>query len=60
MWIDALKAENLLAEGATTVAYSYIGPALTEQGRFMKPGISLLQPRHKTFPNRRGIWTGFL
>lgn len=30
MWIDALKAENLLAEGATTVAYSYIGPALTE------------------------------
>jgi len=30
MWIDALKAENLLAEGAQTVAYSYIGPALTE------------------------------
>lgn len=30
MWIEALKAENLLAEGATTVAYSYIGPALTE------------------------------
>ncbi|WP_066830295.1 enoyl-ACP reductase FabV [Rufibacter ruber] len=30
MWMDALKAENLLAEGATTVAYSYIGPALTE------------------------------
>lgn len=30
MWIDALKAENLLAEGALTVAYSYIGPALTE------------------------------
>jgi enoyl-[acyl-carrier protein] reductase / trans-2-enoyl-CoA reductase (NAD+) len=30
MWIDALKSENLLAEGATTVAYSYIGPALTE------------------------------
>ncbi|MET3028103.1 enoyl-ACP reductase FabV [Flavobacterium sp. UW10123] len=30
MWIDALKAENLLAEGAVTVAYSYIGPALTE------------------------------
>lgn len=30
MWIDALKAENLLAPGATTVAYSYIGPALTE------------------------------
>ncbi len=30
MWIDALKSENLLAPGATTVAYSYIGPALTE------------------------------
>lgn len=30
MWIDALKAEGLLAEGAVTVAYSYIGPALTE------------------------------
>jgi enoyl-[acyl-carrier protein] reductase/trans-2-enoyl-CoA reductase (NAD+) len=30
MWIDALKAADLLAPGATTVAYSYIGPALTE------------------------------
>ncbi|MFY0481929.1 enoyl-ACP reductase FabV [Flavobacterium sp. PLA-1-15] len=30
MWIDALKAENLLADGAITVAYSYIGPSLTE------------------------------
>jgi enoyl-[acyl-carrier protein] reductase/trans-2-enoyl-CoA reductase (NAD+) len=30
MWIDALKAEGLLADGATTVAYSYIGPSLTE------------------------------
>ncbi|RTZ01816.1 trans-2-enoyl-CoA reductase family protein [Flavobacterium sp. RSP49] len=30
MWIDALKAQNLLAQGATTVAYSYIGPSLTE------------------------------
>jgi len=30
MWIDALKNENLLAEGFTTVAYSYIGPSLTE------------------------------
>lgn len=30
MWIDALKAENLLAPGANTVAYSYIGPSLTE------------------------------
>ena len=30
MWIDALQAENLLAEGATTVAYSYIGPEVTK------------------------------
>lgn len=30
IWIDALKAENLLADGFTTVAYSYIGPAVTE------------------------------
>jgi len=30
MWIDALKKEGLLADGALTVAYSYIGPALTE------------------------------
>jgi enoyl-[acyl-carrier protein] reductase/trans-2-enoyl-CoA reductase (NAD+) len=30
MWIEALKEQNLLAEGATTVAYSYIGPSLTE------------------------------
>lgn len=30
MWIDALKTENLLADGAVTVAYSYIGPSLTE------------------------------
>ena len=30
MWMEALKAENLLAPGVTTVAYSYIGPSLTE------------------------------
>ena len=30
MWIEALKAENLLAPGVQTIAYSYIGPALTE------------------------------
>jgi enoyl-[acyl-carrier protein] reductase/trans-2-enoyl-CoA reductase (NAD+) len=29
-WIEDLKAAGVLAEGATTVAYSYIGPALTE------------------------------
>lgn len=30
MWIDALKQNNLLADGFKTVAYSYIGPKLTE------------------------------
>ncbi|HEU5078591.1 MAG TPA: enoyl-ACP reductase FabV [Opitutaceae bacterium] len=29
MWIDALLAANVLAPGATTVAYSYIGPQVT-------------------------------
>ena len=28
-WIEALLAEGLLAEGARTIAYSYIGPTLT-------------------------------
>lgn len=30
MWIDALKKQNLLAPKAVTVAYSYIGPKVTE------------------------------
>jgi enoyl-[acyl-carrier protein] reductase/trans-2-enoyl-CoA reductase (NAD+) len=30
MWMKELKDANLLASGATTVAYSYIGPSLTE------------------------------
>lgn len=30
MWIDALKSEGLLTEDFKTVAYSYIGPSLTE------------------------------
>lgn len=29
MWIDALLAENLIAQGTQTYAYSYIGPDLT-------------------------------
>jgi enoyl-[acyl-carrier protein] reductase/trans-2-enoyl-CoA reductase (NAD+) len=29
MWIDALRAAGVLADGALTVAYSYIGPDLT-------------------------------
>ncbi|MFT6835851.1 MAG: enoyl-[acyl-carrier protein] reductase/trans-2-enoyl-CoA reductase (NAD+), partial [Francisellaceae bacterium] len=30
MWVNGLKENNLLAQGATTVAYSYIGPGLTD------------------------------
>ena len=30
MWIDTLKKADVLETGVTTVAYSYIGPALTE------------------------------
>lgn len=29
MWIDALLAEDLLAKGVQTIAYSYIGPEIT-------------------------------
>lgn len=29
-WIDALEEEGLLADGAVTVAYSYVGPKLTQ------------------------------
>ncbi len=29
MWIDALLGEGLLAQGARTIAYSYIGPEVT-------------------------------
>lgn len=30
MWMDALHKADLLSEGAMTIAYSYIGPELTE------------------------------
>ncbi|MBF6640739.1 trans-2-enoyl-CoA reductase family protein [Flavobacterium sp. J49] len=30
MWMEALKNAGVLAEGATTIAYSYIGPEVTE------------------------------
>lgn len=30
MWMDDLKNAGVLAPGATTIAYSYIGPAVTE------------------------------
>ena len=29
LWVEFLRGEGLLAPGAFTVAYSYIGPALT-------------------------------
>jgi len=29
-WINRLEADNLLADGCTTVAYSYVGPKLTK------------------------------
>ena len=29
LWIDALLAANVLTKGATTIAYSYIGPEIT-------------------------------
>lgn len=29
MWIDALKEADVLSEGVTTIAYSYIGPEIT-------------------------------
>jgi len=29
MWVDFLAKENLLAEGVKTIAYDYVGPALT-------------------------------
>ncbi len=29
MWIEALKAADVLEEGATTLAYSYVGPEMT-------------------------------
>lgn len=31
LWIDALQSAGLLAEGAKTVAYSYIGPDVTKE-----------------------------
>ncbi|OWR30063.1 trans-2-enoyl-CoA reductase [Saccharibacillus sp. O23] len=30
LWIDALREGGVLADGATTIAYSYIGPELTK------------------------------
>ncbi|NGZ77614.1 enoyl-ACP reductase FabV [Saccharibacillus alkalitolerans] len=31
LWIDALREGGVLADGATTIAYSYIGPELTQR-----------------------------
>lgn len=51
MWIDLLSKENLLAEGVTAVAYSYIGPELTypiyKDGTIGKAKEHLLASAHK-------------
>ncbi|MHB1948080.1 MAG: enoyl-ACP reductase FabV [Gammaproteobacteria bacterium] len=51
MWIDFLAKENLLADGITTVAYSYIGPELTypiyKEGSIGKAKEDLLATAHK-------------
>ena len=30
MWMNAMKEAGVLADGATTIVYSYIGPEVTE------------------------------
>ncbi|WP_297517767.1 enoyl-ACP reductase FabV [uncultured Clostridium sp.] len=30
LWMEALKSENLLSDGAKTIAYSYLGPKITD------------------------------
>ncbi|CEG56333.1 enoyl-ACP reductase FabV [Legionella fallonii] len=51
MWIDFLREENLLSEGAITVAYSYIGPpvshAIYKDGTIGKAKEHLQQTAHK-------------
>lgn len=51
MWIDFLAKENLLAEGVTTVGYSYIGPELTypiyKEGTIGKAKEDLLATANK-------------
>lgn len=51
MWMDFLAKENLLAEGVTTIAYSYIGPELTypiyKEGTIGKAKEHLLATAHK-------------
>jgi enoyl-[acyl-carrier protein] reductase / trans-2-enoyl-CoA reductase (NAD+) len=61
MWVDFLEKENLLADGATTVAYSYIGPRLThdiyKDGTIGKAKEHLLATAHelnKKLQSRRG------
>lgn len=50
-WIDALQEAGVLAEGATTVAYSYIGPEVTHQiyrsGTIGKAKEDLEQTAHR-------------
>lgn len=50
-WIDALQGAGVLAEGAVTVAYSYIGPEVTHQiyrsGTIGKAKEDLEQTAHR-------------
>lgn len=51
MWLDFLANEKLLADGVTTVAYSYIGPELTypiyKEGTIGKAKEHLLATAHR-------------
>ncbi|SFS34121.1 enoyl-ACP reductase FabV [Marininema halotolerans] len=51
MWIDALDKAGVLAEGATTLAYSYLGPSLTwpiyRDGSIGKAKIDLDATSHR-------------
>lgn len=50
MWMDALRAENLLADNVITFAYSYVGPELThaiyKNGTIGKAKDDLLATAH--------------
>jgi enoyl-[acyl-carrier protein] reductase/trans-2-enoyl-CoA reductase (NAD+) len=51
MWLDFLAQENVLAEGVKTIAYDYVGPALTypiyKEGTIGKAKEHLLQTAAK-------------
>jgi len=51
MWLDYLAQENVLADGVKTIAYDYVGPAVTypiyKDGTIGKAKEHLLQTAHK-------------